>query len=962
MFMKKITLLVLAVFITSGLLAVPKIIYVKQDGSSDEIVDGLSWDNAVSLSRGRALANFYNTKAVPEENQIWMKAGTYDITTSFQTNIKITIYGGFAGNETLLTQRNWFVNKTIINQTGAAMVIWGNTQDDVLLDGLILQGGRPGGANGCGQLAQGTTLRNCIIRNNKAAGNVGAFGFAAVSGSTKKIILDNCLIINNEAVGNTSVIGAGAIPADIINCTIANNLANTGTIATISNTGTLNIYNSIFYGNKNAAAAAKSVGDNVNKTLINNAWDLAATNGTLTNNILLSGSPFVSATSFTGAANGTTQLASAIENASFKLSGSTCVNNGSDSYTTATTDLSGVSRKIGTVDIGCFEYGTPDVPASVTATAGNAKAIVGFNVPGSDGGSAIIDYTVTSVPGGITATGSASPIIINGLNNGTAYGFTVSARNANGTGVTSAQSAAVTPDATNNIISVAANSNISSQSITAISDLNVNNGAELTINVPATVNSITVAPGSKLTLTEGNSLTAASLNLKSDATGIATLVDNTLTSPQTVRATVEQYFGATRNWYASPAVNGTKVPAGQTYYSYNEKGTNTGYVAPATAYWRAVTENQNIHPDSAYIMPVSGPVTLTMTGTLESGNIQIPLTRRGAEKTGFNLVANPYLSYLDWSMVDTTAAKIMTTVWYRTKTLINDYTFDTYNGKLDVATTNGAVAVTKLIPPKQAFWVRVKPGETNGTLVFTNAMRKHADNAGNLLKAPASKNEIKHLLRLKLNDGTHSDETVICFHPAASDNFDAYDSQKMSNGGTVISEVYSLAGSEQLVINGSSAITSGKEIRLGITIAKAGNYNLKVSEMADFTTDTHIFLIDKELNTQVELTANDEYSFYSNPVSNNESRFNLLFKSPSVSTDFKNTNSGSYVYLNANHQIVILAPEYTGYEIFNSVGQQMVGAKVNSSNAIVSPAFSEGMYIVRINENGQQYSHKVIIN
>ena len=90
--MKKITLFVLAVFMTTGLFAVPKIIYVTPDGSSSDTFDGLSWDYPVSLSRGRALANFYNTKAVPEENQIWMKAGTYDISTSFQTNIKIFFF------------------------------------------------------------------------------------------------------------------------------------------------------------------------------------------------------------------------------------------------------------------------------------------------------------------------------------------------------------------------------------------------------------------------------------------------------------------------------------------------------------------------------------------------------------------------------------------------------------------------------------------------------------------------------------------------------------------------------------------------------------------------------------------------------------------------------------------------------------------------------------------------------
>jgi hypothetical protein len=87
----------------------------------------------------------------------------------------------------------------------------------------------------------------------------------------------------------------------------------------------------------------------------------------------------------------------------------------------------------------------PDAPTSVSATPGNAQATVSFNVPDTDGGSAITSYTVTSNPSGITATGTGSPIVVLGLANGTPYTFTVTATNAVGTGATSAASNSVTP-------------------------------------------------------------------------------------------------------------------------------------------------------------------------------------------------------------------------------------------------------------------------------------------------------------------------------------------------------------------------------------------------------------------------------------------------------------------------------------------------------------------------------------
>jgi hypothetical protein len=52
---------------------------------------------------------------------------------------------------------------------------------------------------------------------------------------------------------------------------------------------------------------------------------------------------------------------------------------------------------------------------------------------------------VTSNPGGITATGSASPITVKNLTIGTPYTFTVVATNGAGPGASSAPSAAVTP-------------------------------------------------------------------------------------------------------------------------------------------------------------------------------------------------------------------------------------------------------------------------------------------------------------------------------------------------------------------------------------------------------------------------------------------------------------------------------------------------------------------------------------
>lgn len=86
----------------------------------------------------------------------------------------------------------------------------------------------------------------------------------------------------------------------------------------------------------------------------------------------------------------------------------------------------------------------PDAPTSVVATIGDGSASVAFTA-GAANGSPITNYTVTASPGGLTASGTSSPIVVSGLTNGTAYTFTIVATSALGNSVASSSSASITP-------------------------------------------------------------------------------------------------------------------------------------------------------------------------------------------------------------------------------------------------------------------------------------------------------------------------------------------------------------------------------------------------------------------------------------------------------------------------------------------------------------------------------------
>ena len=97
---------------------------------------------------------------------------------------------------------------------------------------------------------------------------------------------------------------------------------------------------------------------------------------------------------------------------------------------------------------------TPSAPANVTAAPATASAVVTWSAPSDNGGSPLTGYTIMPYVGStaqspITVSNpAATSTNVNGLTNGTAYTFTVTATNSVGASAASAPSSAVTPEDT----------------------------------------------------------------------------------------------------------------------------------------------------------------------------------------------------------------------------------------------------------------------------------------------------------------------------------------------------------------------------------------------------------------------------------------------------------------------------------------------------------------------------------
>lgn len=492
-------------------------------------------------------------------------------------------------------------------------------------------------------------------------------------------------------------------------------------------------------------------------------------------------------------------------------------------------------------------------------------------------------------------------------------------------------------------------------------DLSIPSGLTLTVDAPKTFNSITVDPGGKLTNT--GTLTATTLNLNSNATGTATYVDNGTTTVTT--ANVQQYLPQGRNWYVSS-------PIAAAAYSVLNTGTSVVQYNEATGAWD--TETGTLTPMRGYIsVSASGTGTsnITFSGALNTGSQSISLTRSGtnALKPGFNLVGNPYPSFVNIRTAINNNPNLDKTIWYRTKDKDNTaYHFDTYNTVSAVGTNNnGYRAVIGTIPPMQAVWVRVSSGNEGATLTLDNTLRSHKSDTINPFKVKALKNsDQQKLLRLQVSNGTNSDEAILLFNSAASNGLDDFDSFKMTNSTASIPEIFTTVGSEQLVINGLKNIPYNTELPVGFTTGQANTFTIKASEISNFDAETHIIIKDNQTNTEQDLTDGMVYSFNSDATTSN-TRFSLIFKTISVVNGINaNNDENVLVYKNANNQITVNCLNALESEslvnIYNALGQKLVMKQLKGTITVIDTPLVSGAYFVSVINSGKTITKKVILN
>ncbi len=265
----------------------PNIIYVDDDVAGGN--DGSNWADAYSDLQD-ALSDA-NTSG----KDIWVAAGVYepnsgsDRTATFQLISGVGLYGGFAGTEAVLEQRDWQINQTILsgdinsigdnNDNSYHIVTATGTDANAVLDGFIITGGNANGPPtyhlGGGLFANvgGPTLKNCVFHRNNAIAAGGMF-IAAVN----KFEIVNCVFAENtSSSAGGGIINVGSSDRTFLNCVFRSNKSN-GIAGGLYNSvaGTVTISKCLFYDNESAGMGGG---------LYNSGGSQIVTNCTFSNNI-----------------------------------------------------------------------------------------------------------------------------------------------------------------------------------------------------------------------------------------------------------------------------------------------------------------------------------------------------------------------------------------------------------------------------------------------------------------------------------------------------------------------------------------------------------------------------------------------------------------------------------------------------------------------------------------------------
>ena len=468
-------------------------------------------------------------------------------------------------------------------------------------------------------------------------------------------------------------------------------------------------------------------------------------------------------------------------------------------------------------------------------------------------------------------------------------------------------------------------------------NISIPSGQNVTIGATtgATANNLTVDGAGSLTVNAGGSL----------------IVNGTSTGNVTYNRTLDFISGNAKGWHlvGSPVVSETYDNAYATANNLATSGTKRGLATYDTALdtWSYLeSDNSNAGTFTSglgYSLKRASIGTVSFTGTINTADVTPSVLATG---NGFNLVSNPYTSYINSGtfLTENTANLVSETIWlwnpvsenYETKVTVNAYT----------------------LSPGQGFFVRASGATVN--FIESN----QSSGTDNFQRSGSTRPEIN----LMMTDGALNRFAKLYYLENATKGFDnGYDGETfggIANSLDVFTHLVSDSEGKNFQIQSlPNTDYENMVVQVGLK-AEVGKELIFTAEAMNLPNGIKVFLEDRANNTFTDLSNNGSYKVTTTDALNGIGRFYLHTKSSVLSADENVLNTVSiYKTSNSNIRLSGLPQGKSVVKLYNILGMQVMQRSFDSNGVkdISLPKLSPGIYIVQLDNGTGKINKKIIL-
>lgn len=362
-------------------------------------------------------------------------------------------------------------------------------------------------------------------------------------------------------------------------------------------------------------------------------------------------------------------------------------------------------------------------------------------------------------------------------------------------------------------------------------------------------------------------------------------------------------------------------------------------------------------PGKGYLVSIVKDQLIQNKGELNNGDVTLySVTKTDANEwaglLGYNLLGNPYQSYLDFEVFKTTNSGL----WAGT----NEYnqTYATFDPEQNAyrqyfgGTSSGATVASRYIHPHQGFFIRKTAANSgNNTVTFTNAMRTNATDR-----------------QSGFRDAGQPSHALV--------NFVVRDAQ--GNGDIAVLELNRDGdeGAEKIRMgDGTGHVSLGYDGKAYAILfrTKVDGYQplwFEATEAGTFTLgwDIHnavfesLTLVDNITGTSTDMLSTDTYTFQGSP-DHYASRFKVVVGDfvevdPDEPTEPEPVEGPTFAFIVGDELVV--DGEGT-LQVFDVTGRQLVTQELHGSQSRIAKPTTAGIFLLRLTDGNETRTQKIVV-